>query len=97
MSLARTRRRFGPGNITDAILETVSPEVEKHVKIPLALGYPGYSLPSSPGQRRRKHTREKSVRQMENSKTGRDVFIGEQREVKIIHARKERGCSARAA
>lgn len=56
ITLTQMRCRFGSGNITDTVLETISPEVEKHVKIPLALGYPGYSLPSTPGQRRRKHT-----------------------------------------
>lgn len=54
-SLTQMQCRFGSGNITDTVLETISPEVEKHVKIPLVLGYPGYSLPSTPGQRRRKH------------------------------------------
>jgi len=75
LSPAQIRRRFGPANTTDTVLEPTTPEVEKHVKIPRTWGYPEHSLPSTQGQRRRKHMWEKSVCQMENSKNGRDFFF----------------------
>lgn len=65
---------LGPGNIPNPVLEALSPEMEKHVKIPLAWGELGSSLPSAPGQGRRKHTWEKWMCQMENREAGRDFY-----------------------
>lgn len=79
---------LGPGNIPNPVPEALSPEMEKHVKIPLAWGDLGSSLPL-PQARGGGNTHGKNGCVRWKTEKAGGIFIGRQRKIEIICVRQK--------